>query len=489
MKLFAQMAGAGGSLSSIVRLIGGIAKGLTWVLESVPGAKQLAFAFVGIAGGLKAIKVAAAITGISGLGKSVMGTARAFRLLAAGTAASTVATETSIGATIAAKVAQKAAAGAAKAWAGAQWLLNVALTANPIGAAVVAVTALSVGFVVAYKKVRWFHDAVDSVAKWIQDHYYVLAGVPIVGQMAVVVIALVKNWDKIKAAVVGVWEAIENGVTTAVTFVGNKLSDLATFAQGVPSMIGNAIGSGIGALTSLGAELAGSIVSGFTSGGAMIAGAGSWLVDTAVRAVRALHDHVVGLGGWLLGRVVAGFKTVAQGLGTIGTWLKDQIVRVVHAAVDGFSGLGGWILARVVNGFKTVIAVLATAGPWLKDRIVGGVHDTIDSYSGLGQWVLARVINEFQDGPRHRRDRRRMAEGPDCRRRARGCRWILGPRPVDARASRERLRRKSSETHRSPLSASGCLTASPDSSAGSREASRASAARSSDGSSAGSRAG
>lgn len=59
-------------------------------------------------------------------------------------------------------VADKAAAGASKAWAASQWLLNAALTANPIGLVVVAVAALVAGLVIAYKKSETFRKIVDG---------------------------------------------------------------------------------------------------------------------------------------------------------------------------------------------------------------------------------------------------------------------------------------------------------------------------------------
>ena len=51
-------------------------------------------------------------------------------------------------------VASKVVAGATKAWAAAQWLMNAALTANPIGLVVVAIAALVAALVLAYRKSR-----------------------------------------------------------------------------------------------------------------------------------------------------------------------------------------------------------------------------------------------------------------------------------------------------------------------------------------------
>ncbi|WP_025620415.1 hypothetical protein [Salinispora cortesiana] len=60
--------------------------------------------------------------------------------------------------TLAAAAAQKVAAFGSKVWAGAQWLLNAALTANPIGLVVVAIGALVAAVVLIATKTTWFQD-------------------------------------------------------------------------------------------------------------------------------------------------------------------------------------------------------------------------------------------------------------------------------------------------------------------------------------------
>lgn len=60
--------------------------------------------------------------------------------------------------TLAAAAAQKVAAFGSKMWAGAQWLLNAALTANPIGLVVVAIGALVAVVVLIATKTTWFQD-------------------------------------------------------------------------------------------------------------------------------------------------------------------------------------------------------------------------------------------------------------------------------------------------------------------------------------------
>lgn len=52
---------------------------------------------------------------------------------------------------------------ATAAWSAAQWLLNAALTANPIGIVIVAAAALAVGIVVLYKKSETFRGIVQTL--------------------------------------------------------------------------------------------------------------------------------------------------------------------------------------------------------------------------------------------------------------------------------------------------------------------------------------
>ena len=65
-------------------------------------------------------------------------------------------------ATIASAVAAKAVQAATIAWTGVQWLLNAALTANPIGLVVLAIGLLVAGFIVAWKHSETFRNIVTA---------------------------------------------------------------------------------------------------------------------------------------------------------------------------------------------------------------------------------------------------------------------------------------------------------------------------------------
>src|SRR5690554_2119301 len=84
---------------------------------------------------------------------------------------------------------QRGAAIASNAWAVAQWALNAAMSANPIGLIVVAIAALVAGLVLAYKKSETFRNivhgalnAVGAAATWLWEN------------------AIKPAWERIKAA-------------------------------------------------------------------------------------------------------------------------------------------------------------------------------------------------------------------------------------------------------------------------------------------------
>lgn len=79
-------------------------------------------------------------------------------------------------ATIAHTVAMTAAKVATAVWTAAQWLLNAALNANPIGLVIIAVAALTAGIIYAYNHSETFRNIVNNlweklkeVGKWLSD--------------------------------------------------------------------------------------------------------------------------------------------------------------------------------------------------------------------------------------------------------------------------------------------------------------------------------
>lgn len=71
--------------------------------------------------------------------------------------------------TLATAAAQQVAAAGSKIWAGAQWLLNAAMSANPIGLVVIAIVALIAIVVLIATKTTWFQDLWKAIWSKIGD--------------------------------------------------------------------------------------------------------------------------------------------------------------------------------------------------------------------------------------------------------------------------------------------------------------------------------
>jgi F0F1-type ATP synthase assembly protein I len=88
-------------------------------------------------------------------------------------------------ATIAQGIAQKAVAGATKVWAGVQWVLNAAMSANPLVLVTLLIAGLVAGIVIAYRKSETFRRVVDSVWSGIKKG---------VGAAINFILGLLKGW-------------------------------------------------------------------------------------------------------------------------------------------------------------------------------------------------------------------------------------------------------------------------------------------------------
>lgn len=171
---------------------------------------------------------------------------------------------------IAYNVAVNIVKGVTMAWRFAQWQLNAALIGNPIGIVVMAIAALVVGLVVAYKKSETFRNVVQKVWSWtkrlsaaVWEHkkYLLLlmgpVGVAILGFTKLIrKLGGVKNIvDTVKTAFVnmkdtavkkaeamvdwftslpgamatataGVWDSLKNGFRSALNYIVQKWNAL-----------------------------------------------------------------------------------------------------------------------------------------------------------------------------------------------------------------------------------------------------------------------
>src|SRR5690554_2501636 len=240
-------------------------------------------------------------------------------------------------------VLQRGAAIASNAWAVAQWALNAAMSANPIGLIVVAIAALVAGLVLAYKKSETFRNivhgalnAVGAAATWLWEK------------------AIKPAWDGIVAAfqfVAGIISWWWNNVTKPVFDTASRI--FKSFAT-----------------------------------------LGLWLFNQILQpAIKAAQAYIKALGdvvSWLWNNAV---KPGFERIGAIATWLWEKAIK---PAFDNITKGAKWLWEKGIRpAFDGIKSTIQTA--WSRvikptfDKvmdIVGRVRDTFRrAFSAIGGFI------------------------------------------------------------------------------------------------------
>lgn len=196
----------GGLLVPVLeKLAATLSAAITWFVEAPGPVKGAIVAVAALAAGLVILNtIQGAVTAVQAL-------------FTAGTIAHTVATT--------------AAAAAAQVWAGVQGLLNVVLSANPIGLVVLAIAALVGGIVLAYQHSDTFRAIVDRAFRTAADavgHLWATAKV-VFAALADLFLnftplgQFIQHFSAIKDVAVGVFDAIKSTAAAAFRFIANNV--------------------------------------------------------------------------------------------------------------------------------------------------------------------------------------------------------------------------------------------------------------------------
>lgn len=210
---------------------------------------------------------------------------------------------------------------ATKAWAAVQALLNIALTANPIGLIIAAIAGLVAGIVVLYNRNETFRKIVQT------------------------------TWAAIKTAISAVW----NWLSTTV-FPGLKLAFTA-IGTAATWLWNNAITpawNGIKAVIGVAWEVVSDIFNNWVRVGQLVGQGAMWLWNNAIQpawdgiknAISAAWDFV----SPILDKFSAGWDALKSGISSASSAIKD-------AVTSAFSGLAAVIKAplKLLGTFLTSI--------------------------------------------------------------------------------------------------------------------------------------
>jgi len=118
----------------------------------------------------------------------------------------------------------KIVAAATRVWAAAQWLLNAAMSANPIALAIIAVAALTAGIVIAYRHSSRFREIVQSAFATAKQNAVLLLG-PI-GLLIRAFQLLYEKSGTVRAAVKGAMDAITAAIEAVLDAVNRLIGAL-----------------------------------------------------------------------------------------------------------------------------------------------------------------------------------------------------------------------------------------------------------------------
>lgn len=344
--------------------------------------------------------VNAASAGIAGVTKFIQDNVVVQALLVAGLTAAATIWGLMTAAAIAHTVATNAVAIATGVYTAAQWLLNAALTANPIGIIVVALAALAAGLIYAYNNSEEFRAVVDAA----------FAAVLVAGKALLEFVKMLPGLIQNALATAGAaFSAFGTNVQTALATIGGFFSNIGTQIQAGLAAVGSFF-SGIGADVRTGLDAVGSAVGGFfsTLGTTVKSGLDAiamffskmWnAVPEDIRAdlaavITLIGDHFSQLGSMVQAGMAmvgdafaAGWAAATNAVGgamaAIGTAVSEGWTAVTSAVATAMAAVGaavsaGWdAVSTAVGGAMSALGTTVQAGWDAISAVVGAVLGTI----------------------------------------------------------------------------------------------------------------
>ena len=275
----------------------------------------------------------------------------------------------------------KIAGTATKIFAGAQKILNLVMSANPIGIVIAAVVALGTAFVLLYKKCEPFRKFINGIGAGIKK-----------GFLAVV------NWFKgIPSFFGNLFSKMGEGIKNGFNAVINWFKGLPSFFGNLFSKMGEGIKNGFNAVINWFKNLPATFSNIFNRA--------KNIVDNAVAKITEKFPVL----GTILGGVIGGIKVHFNYLKTIfsnvigfiknvftGNW-KGALENVKNLAVAPIQMISG-LFDTITNTVKRVLTVISEKFPAIAP-IIQGVQATImpiiESIKGVFNGLIDFIKNVF----------------------------------------------------------------------------------------------
>ena len=278
-----------------------------------------------------------------------------------------------VGRTTAAWVAQKGAMVAGKvatgAYTAAQWLLNAAMDANPIGLIVVAIGALVAAFVVAYNKSETFRNFIDGMWAGIKS-----------------AVGSVIDWFKTYLLPVfeSVWEGIKVAVWVVVTAIALYIEAWKAVLQGIADFIvtyvwpyiqtaWEGIKTGVATLW----EYMQSAWAGIQTAVQTVAG---WFQSYVLPVIVAVWDGIKAGAQALWTAITSIWDGIKTSISNVATWMSGTLQSIISSVTSGIQSAFQSMKDSVANIWNSVKSVVAKPINFIINTVyTSGIKKTADS--------------------------------------------------------------------------------------------------------------
>lgn len=301
--------------------------------------------------------------------------------------------------------------GATLAWAGAQKLLNIVLSANPIGLIIMAIAALTAGIILLVKNwekvtatvgiwwdklTTWF-SRMPGLGKALLAIFMPIIGIPLL---------IAEHWEQIK----GRFSALPGTIAGIIEQIPGFLAKL--FFEDIPYWIGFGIGymlrlgwEGIEALVGFFASLPGRIIAFVMNLAMQIPIWWTNIKETSVAIVSRGIDAIIGFFAALPGAIWSFIVEIPGTILNIGASLWSAARQAGSQALDGMisamNGLPGQIHEILHNAVNNIINFgprLLDAGKQAFGRLWQGVKDGLGIHSpSYIERAMANIMGASQN--------------------------------------------------------------------------------------------
>lgn len=312
-------------------------------------------------------------------------------------------------ATVAQTVATNAQAVASKAAAAGQWLLNAALSANPIGIVIALIAALVAAFVVLWKKSDSFRefwinlwDKIKNAAKAVVDAIKKFFS---------------ELWDGIKKVWSGVsdwfgkkWDGIKKGASKMWDNIKETQKKAFDNTKAVWGKIGDWFGKQWDAVkkgaSKMWSDYKETQKQAWSTTKDVFGNVGSWFSDKFKSAWKGIEDafsNVKSFFSGIIDKIIGAFKNAPTEMKNVGKNLIEGLWNGVNDMVSWITGKLKGFSDKVLGGIKKFFGIhspsteMAEIGGYMAEGMAEGLEDGADDVINAGADIGTEFGNTFNE--------------------------------------------------------------------------------------------